>query len=369
MLPSDRIPFNDLSRTSPYQLERVEEAIASVVKSGWFVMGPQHAAFERELAGYLGTNEVVAVANGTDALELALAAVGVEAGDSVLTVANAGGYATVASRLLGASPLYCDVSPDTLLADVDSVRRALARSPIPPKAMVVTHLYGAMAPVEGILKVAREYGVSVVEDCAQSLGARLGGRQSGTFGDIATTSFYPTKNLGALGDGGAVFTDDPELAEKIRGMRQYGWTSKYHIGIGHGRNSRMDEMQAAILRVKLPQLAARNERRREIHARYSAAVGSNARLLHTPTEQFTAHLSVLVTEDREGVRTHLAAAGIDTDVHYPVPDHLQTYRPEGSETAALPVTEWAANAVLSLPLFPELSEGEISRIETALAAL
>lgn len=369
MTPYDRIPFNDLSRIPPDQLEQVEAAVASVVKSGWFVMGPHHDAFERELASYLGANEVVAVGNGTDALELALAAVGVTVGDSVLTVANAGGYATVASRLLGATPVCFDVSPYTLLADPVSVRNAITANPVPPKALVVTHLYGAMAPVEAIVQVAREYGVAVVEDCAQSLGAHLNGKQSGTFGDIATTSFYPTKNLGAFGDGGAVFTDDAELAGRVRRMRQYGWTSKYRIGVAHGRNSRMDEIQAAILQVKLPYLDARNSRRREIHARYAAAVGGSARLLHGATNDFTAHLSVLVTDERDGVRKHLTAAGIDTDIHYPLPDHLQAFHPEVSEAIDLSVSEWAATAVLSLPVFPELTESEISRIESALAVL
>jgi aminotransferase EvaB len=369
MQSSDRIPFNDLARIPPEQLEQIEAAIAAVVRSGWFVMGPHHDAFEEELASYLGSNEVIAVANGTDALELALAALGVTVGDSVLTVANAGGYTTVASRLLGANPIYCDVSADTLLASPDIVRNAIAALAVPPKALVVTHLYGAMAPIEKLVAVAREFGVAVVEDCAQSLGAQLDGRQSGTFGDIATTSFYPTKNLGALGDGGAVFTDNAELAERVRRMRQYGWTSKYRIGVEHGRNSRMDEIQAAILRVKLPHLKSRNSRRREIHARYGAALGGGARLLHAPTESFTAHLSVLVTEERDSVRDRLSAAGIGTDIHYPLPDHLQVFRPESTKHFDLPISEWAANSVLSLPLFPELTETEISRIESVLADL
>jgi aminotransferase EvaB len=363
------IPFNDLSRTPSHQLEEVERAISTVVKSGWYVMGPQHDAFENELAGFLGSKEAVAVANGTDALELALAAVGVGPGDAVLTVANAGGYATVATRLLGAWPVYCDVVEATLLTSAELIRDAVSTCVTVPKALVVTHLYGAMAPISEIVGAARDVGMAVVEDCAQSLGASIAGRQSGTFGDIATTSFYPTKNLGALGDGGAVYTDNAELAERVRRMRQYGWTSKYHIGVGHGRNSRMDEMQAAILRVKLPYLRDANTRRREIHARYARAIGDGARLLHAPNEDFTAHLSVLVTNERESVRSRLQTAGIRTDIHYPLPDHLQAFQTGPPPTTRLPTTEWAANSVLSLPMFPELTDSEISRIESALAEL
>lgn len=363
------IPFNDLSRTSAEMKAEVESAIARVLASGWFVMGPEHNALEEELSSYFDVDHTVLVANGTDALELALAAVGVSGGDLVLTVANAGAYTSVAARLLGAVPIFCDVSPSTLLMDPHDVRRILASCARLPKAIVVTHLYGAMAPVQQIVAVAHEYGVAVVEDCAQSIGATANGRQSGTFGDIATTSFYPTKNLGALGDGGAVFTDDQQLADSVRRMRQYGWDSKYHIAYDHGRNSRMDELQAAIVRAKLPHLDALNERRRQIHARYEAAVTGGLRLVNAASESFTAHLAVLYSHDRDADREALKQAGIGTDVHYPIPDNKQDFPNHKPAAVSLPVTEGAAQMVFSVPMFPELTDGEVDRICAALTSV
>ena len=366
---SDAIPFNDLSRTSPEVMKQIEAAISKVLASGWFVMGPEHNALEQELGAYFGAADAVLVANGTDALELALAAVGVGVGDRVLTVANAAAYTSIAARLLGAVPSYCEVSPQTLLMSADGVRQALSSAEVLPKAIVVTHLYGAMAPVQEIVAIAREYGIAVVEDCAQSIGATSDGRQSGTFGDIATTSFYPTKNLGALGDGGAVITNSEELAASVRRMRQYGWDSKYHIAYDHGRNSRMDELQAAILRVKLPYLDVWNDRRRQIHSRYQDAVSSSARLVNTSSESFTAHLAVLMTDDRTGARSSFMRAGIGTDVHYPIPDNKQDFASNKPTAVSLPITERAAETVLSIPMFPELTEREVDRICVVLSEL
>lgn len=350
-------------------MKQIEAAISKVLASGWFVMGPEHNALEQELGAYFGAADAVLVANGTDALELALAAVGVGVGDRVLTVANAAAYTSIAARLLGAVPSYCEVSPQTLLMSADGVRQALSSAEVLPKAIVVTHLYGAMAPVQEIVAIAREYGIVVVEDCAQSIGATLDGRQSGTFGDIATTSFYPTKNLGALGDGGAVITNSEELAASVRRMRQYGWDSKYHIAYDHGRNSRMDELQAAILRVKLPYLDAWNDRRRQIHSRYQDAVSSSARLVNTSSESFTAHLAVLMTDDRTGARSSFMRAGIGTDVHYPIPDNKQDFASNKPAAMSLPITERAAETVLSIPIFPELTEREVDRICVVLSEL
>ncbi len=349
--------------------QAVSAAIAEVVASGWFVLGPQHNAFEIELAGYLGVSEAVAVGNGTDALELALAAVGVGPGDFVLTAANAGGYATIAARLLGAVPVYADVSADTLLITPETLEDALATLDRAPKALVVTHLYGALAEIDRLVEIAHRHGIAVVEDCAQSLGSRRDGRAGGTTGDIATTSFYPTKNLGALGDGGAVFTDRVDLADAVRRMRQYGWDSKYHIAYAHGRNSRMDELQAAVLRVKLAHLDEWNDRRREIHALYETATNGSARLVNTAGESFNAHLAVLVSDDRDAHRAALGALGIGTDVHYPIPDHQQTIPGAVPSSAQLAVTEWSAGAVFSVPMFPELTDDEAARVRDALDIL
>lgn len=330
-------------------------------------MGPEHAGFEAELGAYLDNSHVVLLGNGTDALEIALAAVGVEAGDEVMTVANAGAYATIAIRQLSATPIYYDVSSDTLQATRANFEQVLARRDAPPRAVVVTHLFGAMADIDGIAEVARAHGIAVIEDCAQSLGARLDGRQSGTIGDIATTSFYPTKNLGALGDGGAIFTSKPELADLAKRMRQYGWGSKYHIQYDHGRNSRLDEMQAAILRVKLPLLDAWNTRRREIHARYEAAGSDAVRVVSRSADSFTAHLAAVVADDRGAVRARLDVAGVSTDVHYPLPDHQQAFPSHRTVGVSLPATERAAETVFSVPMFPELTDLEVDRIADALA--
>lgn len=365
----DPVPLNDLSRTPPEVMAEIKAAIERVLASGWFVLGPEHAGFEAELAEYLGVSDTVLLGNGTDALELALAAVGVAEGDQVLTVANAGAYATVAVRLLGATPSYCDVSPDTLLMTGETFSAALEGLDAPPKAVVVTHLFGAMAPVGEIAAIARAHGIAVVEDCAQALGARQSGRMAGTFGDIATTSFYPTKNLAAFGDGGAVFTDNTDLADSVRRMRQYGWDSKYHIVHDHGRNSRLDEMQAAILRVRLPLLDSLNERRREIHARYEAVSSRAARVVGSASESFVAHLAVLTADDRDAVRARLRDHGVGTDVHYPVPDHLQGFPSHKPAPVSLPTTERAAQTVFSIPMFPELTDPEVERVCRALQSL
>lgn len=364
---SPTVPFNDLSRTPSPPAEQIADAIARVVASGWYVLGPEHDAFETELAAYLGTEHAVALGNGTDALELSLSALGVTAGDTVLTVANAGGYTSVATRLLGAEPVYADISPDTLLLSVETATEALDALPTPPRVLVVTHLYGAMAPIAELVELAHSRGIAVLEDVAQAIGARAGGRAAGTFGDIGTTSFYPTKNLGALGDGGAVVTSDPELAATVRSLRQYGWTSKYRIGRARGRNSRLDELQAAILRVKLPHLDAMNERRRAIHSRYEEASSPALRIVNRSSESFIGHLAVGVATDRDAVRAALDAAGVRTDVHYPIPDHRQDW--PGPASIELPATEAAAASVVSLPMFPELTDAEVDRVVAALRAI
>ncbi|MCX7521039.1 DegT/DnrJ/EryC1/StrS family aminotransferase [Microbacterium sp. STN6] len=366
------IPFNDLSRTPPELLSEIEDAVGSVVRSGWFVMGPQHAALEQELAAYLGVSSAVLVGNGTDALELALCAVGVKAGDLVLTTANSGAYTSVASRLLSARPVFADVAADTLLMTAETFERALVSLPKTPAAVVVTHLYGMLANVAEIAALARQHGIAVVEDCAQALGSRRGGRLAGSFGDVATTSFYPTKNLGALGDGGAVLTSRPEVADRVRQLRQYGWSGKYTIERAHGKNSRMDELQAAIVRVKMSHLDRWNERRRAIHTAYEEARPTGLRFVTSVSPAYNGHLAVVQASDaaaREVARDTLRSAGIATDVHYPVPDHLQPLKELHEFDVSLPVTERAAQTIFSLPLFPELSDEEVAHVSAALGSL
>jgi len=358
------IPFNDLGRNTAAIRGHIDAAISNVVSSGWYVLGPEHNAFEVELARYVGSLHCIAVGNGTDALQIALSALGVVAGDMVLTAANAGGYTSTAARSVGAIPVYADVDEDSLLLTVDTLRAAITLLPTLPKAVVVTHLFGAAAEVQAIVTWAHGLGILVVEDCAQSLGAFAGSSRAGSVGDIATTSFYPTKNLGALGDGGAIFTSNDDLAARARQLRQYGWESKYKTVVDGGRNSRLDELQAAILRVKLPLLDAWNERRRVIHFQYELAASDTVRFVNSSSPAFVAHLAVIRVQDRARAQEILEAHGVRTDVHYPIADHQQPVAEDS--TVSLPVTEVAAEQILSLPLFPELSDAEVARVVAAL---
>lgn len=365
-----RIPLNDLLRNSLLLRPELDAAIARVLDSGYYILGPENAALEAELASYLGAAEVVLLGNGTDALQLALTALGVMRGDAVMTVANAGGYTSTAVRAIGADPIYADVERVDQLMSLRTFDAAIASASRTPKAVVVTHLFGSPVDIGPISDRARALGIAVVEDCAQALGARRDGHIVGTFGDIATTSFYPTKNLGAIGDAGAIFTSQAALAEKVRHLRQYGWESKYRTTTAGGMNSRMDEMQAAIVRVKLPHLDVWNERRSAIHAQYeAAAAGSGLRFVTSSVPGFIGHLAVIEAEDRDGVRLSLDDAGIATDIHYPTPDHLQPLVAGAAAAAAadLAVTEHAAQHILSVPLFPELRDDEIARVSDALS--
>ncbi len=245
-----------------------------------------------------------------------------------------------------------------------TVEEALTTS---TRAVVATHLYGLMCDVEGIVEICRERGIAVVEDCAQAAGAQRGGRRAGSLGDAATFSFYPTKNLAAIGDGGAVATNTPEVDERVRALRQYGWSQKYRAEVPGGWNSRLDELQAAVLRVGLARLDERNERRREIVRRYAEALPPHAgRFVWNDGEDFVGHLAVILAEDRDHVRTALDAAGIGTDVHYPVTDYEQ---PAWRSDVRLPVTDHAVAHVLTVPCFPELTEDEVDRVCEALGEL
>jgi dTDP-4-amino-4,6-dideoxygalactose transaminase len=366
-MTNSTVPFNDLGRGTAAIRDQIDSAISRVISSGWFVLGPEHDALENELSEFVGTQHAVNVANGTDALELALAAVGVKAGSKVITVANAGAYTSTAALLLGAEPVYCDVDPQSLLMSVETLQATLAIQPEKPQAIVVTHLYGALAPIEALVAVAHKHGIAIIEDCAQSLGATIHGRRGGSFADISTTSFYPTKNLGALGDGGAIFTNNDDLAQTVKRMRQYGWSSKYKIEYAHGKNSRLDEIQAAILRVKLPLLDMQNERRRVIHSQFETANKVGIRLVNSSSESFIGHLAVVVSDNRDASREYIESRGIKTDVHYPIPDYKQHFPGFSPTLRDLPVTEWASRSIFSVPLFPELEQIEVDRITEALS--
>lgn len=354
------IPVLDLASVLAPEQAAIEAAALAVLRGGRYVLGDAVRAFEREFAAWCGVADAVGVANGTDALELALRALGVRAVDAVACVANAGGYATTAILACGAVPLYVDVGEDAL-ADPRDFARVLAQR---PRAAIVTHLYGRIADMDALCASADAAGVPLVEDCAQAHGARRAGRRAGSFGTLACFSFYPTKNLGALGDGGAVLGSEPELLDRLRALRQYGWTRRYHAQVAGGRNSRLDELQAAILRARLPALDAANARRRAIAARYCAQIRNP--LLRVPArggEDDVAHLFVVACERRAALCAHLDAHGIGWDVHYPVPDHRQpaTARPD----VRLPVTERLCAEVLTLPCHPALDDAEVARVVEA----
>jgi dTDP-3-amino-2,3,6-trideoxy-4-keto-D-glucose/dTDP-3-amino-3,4,6-trideoxy-alpha-D-glucose/dTDP-2,6-dideoxy-D-kanosamine transaminase len=351
-----RIPFNDLQRSSSRDLELKEEAIGKVIRSGVFFFGPETEAFEHELGEFLGTPNVALVGNGTDALEIALLALGVGPGDLVLTVANAGGYATTAILKCGAQVGYVDVSALTLQMDPQRLVEALDLPGQKPKAIILTHLYGYMAPSEQIVSICRERGVLVLEDCAQGIGLRLAGTHVGNFGDIGTLSFYPTKNLGGAGDSGAIFGAHSEYTLRARQLAQYGWGEKYHNDVVMGRNSRIDEIQSAILRLNLRHLEADNIRRCQIVGRLAAELG-HLLFPHNDGKPYNGHLTVVLHQERDHLANFLGERGVKSAVHYPVPDHRQLAW--NAPEVSLPVTEFYSEQILSLPVFPQLSASEV----------
>ncbi|MFV0308489.1 MAG: DegT/DnrJ/EryC1/StrS family aminotransferase [Desertimonas sp.] len=351
------VPFNDLARFADGEQAEIGAAIDEVIGRGWFVGGPEVEGFEQEFGAHGGLPWVVAVANGTDALELSLRAVGVGRGDDVIVATNAGGYGSVAARLVGATPVFVDVDPTTLLVTAQQVAAATTAT---TKAVICTHLYGSVVDLTPI-RAALPAAVAVIEDCAQAHGATIDGRPVGTIGDLAAFSFYPTKNLGALGDAGAVATTDETLATRVRRLAQYGWDERFHAVTPAGRNSRMDEVQAAILRRRLRRLDDATARRAAILRRYADSLGG---ILEFPERRAgsVAHLAVGACDGRDHLRRALADAGIGTGVHYPTPDHRQPGLTGDSSTTSLPVAERACGRVVSLPLFPGLAEREIDTV-------
>jgi dTDP-4-amino-4,6-dideoxygalactose transaminase len=362
------VPVNDLKRYARQVAPGLGAVALEVLSAGHYVLGASVAGFESAFAAYCGVAHCVGVANGTDAIEISLKAVGVGPGDRVAVAANAAMYGTTAILAAGASPLFADVSEQTSLIDARTLEAACVAAGEKPRAVIVTHLYGRLADMPAIMAWARARQVAVIEDCAQAHGARdAGGAVAGSFGDIGCFSFYPTKNLGAVGDAGAVVCTDGDIATRARRLRQYGWSRKYCNEITGGRNSRLDELQAAFLLALLPDLDRRNARRREIAARYSDAI-RHPRIsppLSAPDGEDVAHLYVVRSRDRDGLARHLAAQGIATDVHYPIPDHRQPAFGGRYAHVSLPETERACSEVLTLPCFPELDDDEVERVIAA----
>lgn len=370
---ASQVPLNDLSRLDSDLKQKIAEKVALLSVSGNYILGPEVSAFEKELANYIGAKDVVGVASGTDALILALLSLGLGPSDTVLTMANAGSYTTVAAKAIGAEPLFVDVSDNRLQMSAQELARSLQlaqKAGLKPKLVVVTHLFGQLnGEMAEIMKVAEKADLLVVEDCAQALGARSEAGMAGSFGNLATFSFYPTKNLGASGDGGAISGSDQGSIDKVRKLRQYGWGAKYSIEHEGGRNSRLDELQAAILRLKLPQLDAWNKKRREIYARYQAAAHQKVMFYSLPTESYVGHLAPITVSGKSQAKLaeYFLEHGIQTSIHFPTPDHKQKIAIKYRELVDLPVTEESCSNHVTLPIFPEMTEQEISTVCEALS--
>jgi dTDP-4-amino-4,6-dideoxygalactose transaminase len=376
-----RIPQTDPKAGYLAQRAAIEQAIQRTLDGGRYILGDEVAAFEREFAAFAKAGHGIAVANGTDALEVALRALDLPPGSGVVTVSHTAVATVAAIERAGLVPVLADIEPAFYTMAPDALRRALAgdiaggagAKPV-IRAAIPVHLYGQTAAMNEIGKDARNSGIALIEDCAQAHGAALGGTPVGGFGAAACYSFYPTKNLGAIGDGGFVTTSDAGLAERMRMVREYGWKSRYVSDI-KGLNSRLDELQAAILRVKLAHLAAANARRREIALLYDeglSGVVATPRLRDDAVHVYHQYVVRVPTTEREAIRARIADKGIGTLIHYPVPVHLQpAYRGRiWLAGGALPATERAAEEVLSLPMFPELTDAAVAEtIEAVKAAV
>jgi dTDP-3-amino-2,3,6-trideoxy-4-keto-D-glucose/dTDP-3-amino-3,4,6-trideoxy-alpha-D-glucose/dTDP-2,6-dideoxy-D-kanosamine transaminase len=364
--PPTTIPLQDTGRIYAKYANDLESAAIEVMTSGWWLNGAHNAAFAREFADYLGATICVPVANGTDALQIALRALIYAreiAGEEIITVANAGGYASTAIRQIGMTPVYVDIDIQTQLVDIKSLLSALG----PRTAIVIlTHLYGGAVDVSSIRDRMNESGyrhVPILEDCAQAHGAAAKGRRVGSIGDIGTFSFYPTKNLGTMGDGGAIVTSDKAIGEAARCLHQYGWSEKYRIVLSGGQNSRMDEIQAAILSVLLPHLDDMNKRRREILAAYFES-STSAAVPVLPADT-VAHLAVFLADNRDAFRKHCLDHAIRTEVHYPI---LDCDQPGWSTLAkriapmGLRQSQESVKKIVTLPCFPLMTDHEVERV-------
>jgi dTDP-4-amino-4,6-dideoxygalactose transaminase len=345
--------------------EEIDQAIQRALLGAHYILGPEVAKFEKTFAAYTGVDYAVGLNSGTDALILGLRALGVEPGDEVITVSMTA-LATVSAILaVGATPVLVDIDPIHYTIDPAAVRKVISNK---TKAIVAVHLYGQAADLESLMAIAKENGLPLIEDCAQSTGARYKGRRLGSLGDLGCFSFYPTKNLGAIGDGGMLVTQRPEIAERVRRLRQYGWDDT-RATVEPGLNSRLDEVQAAILNVKLQHLDADNSRRRAIAKTYSEALGGLRMQLpaERPETEHVFHLYVLKLSDREKLKSHLASHGVLAGVHYPVPAHRHGGYTEKCVLRAGPlaVTDQLSATVLSLPMYPELTVDEVNQVVRA----
>jgi dTDP-4-amino-4,6-dideoxygalactose transaminase len=364
--PAPIIPQTDPRAAYLEQRTAVDAAVSRVLGSGAYILGSEVEAFEDAFAGFLGVAHAVGVASGTDAVEIALRACGIGSGDLVFTVSHTAVATVAAIERAGATPLLVDVEPGTYTMAPRELERALRSPPSShPAAVLPVHIYGQPAELSALAEIARAYGLRLIEDCAQSHGARYQGRMVGSFGDVACFSFYPTKNLGALGDGGMVITNDRALATALREIREYGWRERY-VSARVGINSRLDPIQAAILGAKLGSLMSANARRQAVAERYDAGLSGLPLVLpaRRPQSTHVFHQYVIRLPERDALREKLRTAGIGTGIHYPVPVHRQpAYNGRlACGPSGLGVTERAAPQILSLPIYPQLSDDAVHRV-------
>ena len=360
------VPFVDLAAQYAGIRGDVDEAVNRILQSADFILGSDVRAFEEEFAAFCGVERAVAVDSGTSALELALRACGIKAGDEVITAANTFIATALAISNVGATPVLVDVDPMTYCIDVAAIERALTSR---TKAIIPVHLYGHPADMDSILELARRRGLRVIEDACQAHGARYKGRRVGSFGDAAAFSFYPGKNLGAYGDGGMVVTNDGGVAESVTMLRNYGQKEKYHH-VSRGFNRRLDTIQAAALRVKLRHLDGWNAARRDHASAYQRLLSGTGVQLPTAAEHVEPvwHLFVVRTRRRDDLRDYLTTLGITTGIHYPIPVHLQpAYSELRYQRGDFPVTEHAADEIVSLPMYAELTGEAIACVAAAIS--
>lgn len=362
------VPINDLSRWDNSERDRIDSRIQEVVKSGHFMLGSNTQELESLLSSQLGGMNVMCVGNGTDALAVSILGLGLQAGDKIATAANAGGYATGAILRLGCIPVLVDVDIDTAQMSTSSLSAVLVQN-ADIKAVIVTHLYGLMADIDAISTITKDRNILLIEDCAQAIGAATIGREAGSWGDASTFSFYPTKNLGCLGDGGAVAFRDAVHYASGRRVAQYGWSERYVISNINGFNSRLDEIQAAVLLERIQTLQSNNDKRRAIVRQYADALPASHKLFWQNDASFVGHLAILNGPSRSHIQHVLDAREVGHGIHYPLTDNQQPAWQMIFTHSSVPNCDLLAQQIVTIPCFPTMTEAEIAQVCTALAAL
>ena len=362
------VPINDLSRWDNSERVRIDSRIQAVVKSGHFMLGSNTKELESQLSSRLDGMNVMCVGNGTDALTVSILGLGLQAGDKIATAANAGGYASGAILRLGCIPVLIDVEIDTSQMSPNSLSAALVQhSDI--KAVIVTHLYGLMADIKAISTITHEKKILLIEDCAQAIGASTDSHEAGSWGHASTFSFYPTKNLGCLGDGGAVAFRDAAHYASGRRIAQYGWSERYVISDMNGFNSRLDEVQAAVLLERIQTLQSNNDKRRTIVRQYADALPASHKMIWQDDASYVGHLAIVVGPSRSHIQQVLDAHEVGHGIHYPLTDNQQPAWQTGFTDASVPNCDQLATQIVTIPCFPSMTDAEIDQVCTALAAL